>query len=344
MFGTLSAWFDRLSAFHALSSAERRDTHAFEKAFEDTVERAREALDRGDTEVSLAIWRETHRMPPGLARNAKTAMRLLLDLGQFDEAEAIVREGRRRRPSDPRFAIDAARIAHRRGDDAEETLRRCDTLRRKFPRAAEGYTIAAICLTSLGRDAEAGSLLRRAARKLPKDLEILGEYARHAESARDWAEALRRWEAGNARFDHLLCRGGIAHCLRELGKYEEATAFASETTRRFPRDPWAFAELAHVAAAADQPDEACRLWAEARRHFPFFLPAYADAAALAARNGREAEADSILGLAVNRFRWNLDLHLAYARQAAGDDDRAARWTLVSERFPDCQEAAEAMCR
>lgn len=332
MFQAVAEWLDRRRALRDLSAPGWTFAGGQDKAAEEKLDQARAAAGRGDVEVARSIWRDLRGTLAGPVRGSAAVIDLLIDLDLLDEAEAIAWDGRRRHPRQPRFAIAAARVAHRRGD-ATETLRRCELLRRAFPRVSEGYTIAARCLTTLGRGAEADAILRRGARKLPRDIEMQAEYARHAERTSDWPEALRRWEKANARFDNCLCRSGIAQSLRASRRYEEAAAVASETTERYPDDPWAFAELGHIAAAAGQLDQASRQWAETRRRFPFFVHAFTEGAALAARMGRMDEADAILTQAVDRFRWNRDLHLTWLRHARTSEARAERTAAVRRRFP-----------
>ena len=332
MFGSLTAWIDRRRILRDYAASEKAPPEMPVQALRSGLARAREALDRGDREAALTAWDDLRRLPAGQRHKNAMALTVMLDLGLFDEAAAAMRDGQRARRRDPFFAAGLAQTAHRRGDTAE-TLRLCADLRRRFPRRAEGYTLAAACL---GSDQAAEAILDRAVRKLPNDLEIHATYARHAERRLDWAKALRRWEAANRRFDNPPCRGGIAQCLRGLGRFAEAAAMASETCRRFPEDPWAYAELAHIAAAEGNADRSLELWADARRAFPFFLPAFDAAADLAIQRGNLAAADAVLTAGVSRFRWNLDMHLAHARIAEQRGDRATaseRWALAAARFP-----------
>jgi len=214
-------------------------------------------------------------------------------------------------------------------------------LRRKFPRVAEGYTIAATCFNELGRQQDAEAMFALGARKLPKDFEMSVQLARFASRRRDWPEALRRWETVRDQFDHVRGPCGVAECLREMGRYAEAETILAEASVRFPKDPWPLADLAQIATVRGDLDEAAKRWATARQTFPWFALGYARGAEVAQRAGREAEAEELLGTAVDRCRGDLGVHLEYARIADHRGDRAAaaeRWALVRERFPDCNEA------
>jgi tetratricopeptide (TPR) repeat protein len=269
-------------------------------------------------------------------------LQLLLKLGAFDEADAMMKEGRKRYPGFEHFSKGYVQVAQQRGDP-EEALRRCAVVRKKFPRLADGYTVAAECLTGLGRHDEAEAMIERAVRRVPSGLDLLVAYARQAERRLDWEEALRRWETVRAQFDHIYSHNGIAHCLRRIGRLDDAEKAAAETCKRFPEKPWAYATLADIAAARGDLDEAVRRWDTARRRCPSFAHAYKAGAAAERRAGRADKADSMLSLGVTMIRWDLDLHLQYAQSAHRRGDWAAaveRWALVRERFPDCDEARE----
>jgi uncharacterized protein HemY len=216
-------------------------------------------------------------------------------------------------------------------------------LRRKFPRVVEGYTVAAACLTRLGRENEADAMIEQAARRFPREFEIIVARARNAVRRKDWPNAFHRWESIRNQFDHFLGPVGMAQSLREMGRHAEAKELAMAASDQFPTVPWTYAELANIAAAEGDFNETRQHWETARSRCPDFVMAYTAGAEAARQVGQEAEADKILGLAVMRLRFNLDLHLEYVRNAhhRGDWDAATeRWALVSDRFPECTEARE----
>src|ERR1019366_3714233 len=181
---------------------------------------------------------------PKLSMTSEDALNLLIDLARFDQAELMIHEGRRRHPWHRAiYAAASARIAYGRGD-LEEALRRCETVRRKFPRLAAGYTIATVCFAGLDRPDDAEAMIGQAARKFPRDFDIVVAYARHAVRRKDWPEALRRWEDMRNRFDNFLGPLGMAQSLREMGHFAEAKELASKVCEDAPRVPWGYSELA----------------------------------------------------------------------------------------------------
>jgi tetratricopeptide (TPR) repeat protein len=268
---------------------------------------------------------------------------LAVDLGRYDEVEALIRDGRRHYPwHRVMFATVYARAAQGRGD-VGETLRRSEVLRRKFPRVPEGYTIAADCLAGLGRQKEAEDLIDQAARRFPNNFDIAVAHARYAERRKDWPQALNRWSAIQERFDHFLGPVGMAQSLREMGRSAEAREAATEAFDRFPKSPWPGVELARIATVEKDLPRAAECWEIVRERFPDFAVAYATGADVAKSMGLESEVDRILGLGVRRLRYDLALHLSYARSAERRGDTTAareRWALVRDRFPNCAEACE----
>ena len=96
-----------------------------------------------------------------------------------------------------------------------------------------------------------------------------------------------------------------------------------------------------IAIAEKDQDAVSTWWEYARERCPDFALAYTAGAEAARLAGRENEADQILELAVTRLRYDLGVHLEYARSRnsrSGGKPAAERWALVHERFPECEEA------
>src|SRR5262249_21570502 len=141
------------------------------------VDLAQRALKQGHREQAEEIWRQIRARFPGLSAISEGGLSLALDLGYYDEAEVMLQAGLRYYPNRKAlFATGMARVAYRRGDP-EEAVRRCKTLLRNFPDTADGYHIAATCLSSLGRHEEADAILVLGMSKLPTDVNIKVHYA-----------------------------------------------------------------------------------------------------------------------------------------------------------------------
>jgi tetratricopeptide (TPR) repeat protein len=242
-------WFDRHRVIRELRVFDEQVRGHSRTYLEDEIGRARDALFSGNQEEAFTIWSQMRRLFPTLSMTSKAGLALLLDLGAYDEADAMMRDGRRRYPGYADFAAGYAEVAHRRGD-LEEALLRCGIVRQKFPDTAKGYTIAAACLAGLDRHQEAEAIIERAVLRLPHDYDVLVEHARHAMRRQDWQEALQRWRIMKNSFDLPIAPINMAECLRLMGSYAEAGVIATETCERYPGNHWALSGLANIAAAA----------------------------------------------------------------------------------------------
>ena len=340
LLSTITRFLQRQRALGELRALDRQDGYLPGSYFKDEIARAADALAAGDSAQATRIWKDIRRIFPDESATSGVALRLLLDIGLFDEVEAMMIEGRRRYPSYAHFAIGYAQVACRRGD-LEKALQRCKMLRAKFSDAVEGYTVAIACLTSLGRNEEAGELIDLAVREFPHDFEVQAGHARYAMRRNDWPEALRRWEAIQSGFADPAISLSIAECLRVMGRYADAEERVTWVSNRIPGNVGIYFELARIADAKGDVELAVERWETVRRRYPFGAVGYVGGADALRRADREAEADALLHEGVTRLTTILDVHLEYSRaaQRRGDWPEAlARWALVRARFPDCDEA------
>jgi hypothetical protein len=83
-----------------LREVERQYSRDYEPGFTAQISRAREAFDRGDREQALAVWHKTRALFPELSMTSEGPLMLLLDLGAFDAADALMQTGWKRYPYD----------------------------------------------------------------------------------------------------------------------------------------------------------------------------------------------------------------------------------------------------
>jgi tetratricopeptide (TPR) repeat protein len=350
LFGFLTSWINRRRAFREFRVLGEQSRSDFRLYLEEEIREARKAFAAGDRERAITIWSKIRGLVQEPSQSSMPALSLLLDLGYFDQAEAMMQGCRKRYPHHAGFAVGCAEVAYRRGA-VQEALCRLRAVQRRFPSIGKGYTIATACLIKLGQLQEAEAMIEHAVRKLPQDLDVLVEYARLAERRQDWPEAIRRWKEAQQ-----VCRRSagmverhrepsvllsIAACIRSAGRYAEAEEVATRVLSQMPGYQSAYIELAHIATAKGDFDVAARHWSGIRKRSPLLAVAYTAGADATRRSGREAEADEILEQAVRRFRSDLAVHLAYARSAHRRADwptALERWGMVRERFPDCDEA------
>ena len=343
VFQVLKTWFDRRQAIRELRLAEIGHGSDFRPHFVIKIDIARRALKQGDRAQAVEIWRQVRAQFPGVSAISEEALGLALDLGYYDEAEVMLKDGPKYRPDREAYYLTGlARVAYRRGEP-EEAVRRCSVLLRRFPTTADGYHIGATCLSELGRHEEADALLARGLASLPTDFEINRHYAQLARQRRAWPEALSRWELMRGRFKDIAVPVGSAEALREMGRLAEAEEVLTDASRRHDESNRLIAEWANLATAKGDLTAAVQYWTKAVRLYPSFAMAYTRGAKAMREIGQEAEADELLCLAVRRIKTNLALHLEYARSAHRRRDwtaAAERWRLVRDRFPDSVEAQQ----
>ena len=132
---------------------------------------------------------------------------LLFAQGRFDEADAVILDGMARFPEEDALVISYAWSAHFKGDqDADwyEASNRWRVLNSTCPNVSLGANMLSFCLMRyLGKADEAECVLVDAMRRFPDDVDIAVQHARVADYKRDWAEAMRRWDALVARWPNV---------------------------------------------------------------------------------------------------------------------------------------------
>lgn len=336
------AWRDRRRALGELGKLQRRLAPIDDWVTDGQLEQARHALDRGDRAEAERMWLKASLSNPVRVRNAAPALKIVLELGRFDEAESLMTAGMKASPSAPYFHEGYAKVAQARGDYVE-AIKRWERARRKFPVNPAPYFNPAACLKELGRVDEAEALLARAVRKFPDDFDVAVEHARLAEFRRDWPEAIRRWDPAYQRYSSCMAGLGIARGLQESGKLDEAEKLLRDLRFRFPTDPHPAIALARLAQARGDMAEALQRWALVQERFPLMLYGHLDGARALSIAGRPEEAEQVLSGAIDRFKDEPLPMVEYARIAhrKGDWPEAdRRWQAVRARFPDRPEGYE----
>jgi len=342
LFEVLKSWFDGRRALRELRTTQGKRNTPYLGYFSDQITQAIIAFDGGAHDRAMQVWQEMHRTFPDLTITSAKALNLLIDMRRFDEADALILEGRSRYPRlKAMYAAAFARVAYRRGD-LEETLRRCESQRREFPKSADGYMIAANALRDHGRHEEGEAILGRGVLKLPDEMDLRVLYARSAMARRAWPEALPRWMEVRRRFkEHAVGAVGAAECLREMGRYSDAETILNDAHERFEMNPWPIVELANLADARGETDRAVEYWESLIRRLPSFEHAYVMGVAAMRKAGQEDKADELLRRMALRSPGDLGVQLEFARSAERGGDTAEavrRWARVCEEFPDCDEA------
>jgi tetratricopeptide (TPR) repeat protein len=171
-------------------------------------------------------------------------------------------------------------------------------------------------------------------KRFPRQPHYLEAYARAAERARDFDEAVRRWALVRKKFPGRTA-GYVAavSCLRQSGRLDEATALIRRAQALMPDDMTVILEAGRVVEAHGDWDEAYRYWYRVRTRHPgcFF-----GAAQALHKLGRTAEAEALLAEARHRYPIESGIAILNARIAGETGNTAEalkRWAFVRERFP-----------
>jgi predicted Zn-dependent protease len=305
MTGLFAAWRNWRERKEILRDIRRRQRDQQERnrfLVRDRLTEALAAIELNDHHKGTAIWTSTRERYPAEIRSSPHALEVLLKLKLYDEAEALMREGRKKHPGDVFFATGLASVALERGDYSA-ACSRYEAVRKRFPGAWIGYSLGAQALIASNRLEEADVVAEQSIKRFPHEISGFLEYARLAMRREDWAEALRRWEVIQDTFkDRVFGPLGRAQALIKLGRYEEADEVIATGRLRFPTDSGLLAESARCAQARGDVGEAVKRWKRRIERAPMEAHGYRDAARALKAMGEHAEAEAILQQAADRFR------------------------------------------
>src|SRR4051794_10431068 len=183
-----------------------------------------------------------------------------------------------------------------------------------------------------------GRALLLQAAKLLRDPGPLVEWALTAHHRRDWAEALKRWNAVRANFpDSGNAYSLGAAALRELGRLDEAEDLLRDAFERSPPDFSLFVERARIAEMRGDMTEAQQRWAALKAAFPRHSLGYTAEARALRHLGLMDAAEALLANALDLFPDDTGVGAEYAwlAQIARDWEGAVnRWEQLRSRHPD----------
>jgi len=285
-------------------------------------------------------WTESLNRYPKETRESPLALRVLLGLRRFDEAEALMDQGHKSHPRDVYFAQGLGEVALARGD-YDTAIERWSTLRRQFPGVVQGYVLGVEALLAKKRLEAAEALAEQAVKQFPDEMIAYLGYARVAVQRQDWERALQRGQPVRERFDWLAGYIGTAQAMIHLGRHDEAEALLADARVRFPMEPGPVAELARSAQAKGDAPAAAERWKHLVQRFPLHMHSCLEAAESLRELGATAEAEVILRKAIEHFpdeaRPMSELGMMLVR--ARDFTAAAEvWASMRAAFPDNEVA------
>jgi tetratricopeptide (TPR) repeat protein len=301
LFSAWHDWRERRDILCELRRQQANDREQFRFKVRDELEEALSALLLDDRLKATQIWTNVVARYPKETRASPLALQLLLKLGRFDEADALMRQGQKHYPGHAHFTLGLAAIAEQKGDHSE-AIERYAAARKRFPGVAQAYVAGVRMLAAKQRLDEAEALAVRTMKRFPSDIGGFIEHARIAVRRQDWTGALRRWQVIRDRFDgYSIGHVGCAQAMTRFKRFDEADEILSAAQIRFPGESSPATEAAHCAEARGDVSEAVRRWKRRTLCFPFELSGYSDAAAALERLNHADEAEATLRAAIDRF-------------------------------------------
>ena len=112
----LARWLDRRAALRDLRKRQREEEVVLVGQDSNPLLGARNAADAGDLATAAVLWDKARVQMPNVVLTSPDSMGIMLKLGRFDEAEAMMYVKRRRSRLDQSYLIGLAQVAEWRGD------------------------------------------------------------------------------------------------------------------------------------------------------------------------------------------------------------------------------------
>jgi tetratricopeptide (TPR) repeat protein len=332
-------WREQRSVLRDLKERQRDDELRLMGDELNPLHMAKLALERDELASAASRWEEARDRMPNFIYESDDSLVILLGLKRYDEAEALMHSGLRRNRHDRRWRKGLAKIAEHRGD-FEEAARRWRAAQAGGMETTEAWIHEGICLRALNRLDEADAVYLKILRMDSTDLGAQIERARVSDERRDFVQSEARWRALTEHHKHAFIAAGHARALAQLGRNDEADEVLERTAAIYPADLDIALARTHVAEARGDLVAACERWAELQRVQPYFKQGYTERARCLLSVDRQAEADAIMRIAIDRFPhddWPLleFANLAHYRQDW--PEAAARWEAFRSRFPNRDE-------
>ncbi len=329
-------WRYRQEVLRDLRRQQTIDSERDRFLVKDNLTYALSALERNDRRQATELWTKSLDRYPRETQASPLALKVLLGLRRFEEAEALLRKGQKNAPRDPYFAIGLADIAHAKGEH-DVAIERCAALRKQFPGVLQGYVVGAASLMIKDRLEEAEILTQKAITMFPEEVRGYIEHAYVATRRQDWQEALQRWQHVLNQFGHQSGYTCSAQAMIQLERYDEADAILSAALVRFPTETGPGAELARSAQARGDSPEAIKRWKRLVQRFPLHMLSCLWAAEALEILGEAAEAERILCEGVDHFPSDLPpiIHLGMLLLRHRQFQAAVEvYATMRQRFPE----------
>lgn len=332
-------WREQRAVLKELKHRQRQEEAILADDNRNPLYLAKLAVERDQLETASLRWDEARRTMPNVVLESDDSLPILLGLKRYEEAEALMDQGRQHSPRNRRWLRALARIAQHRGD-YEEAVRRWKAAQDSTMDTTEAWLNEATCLRFLGRHDEAEAVYDEVIRRRPDDLGALTERAKTSDERRDWLKSEARWRPLAERYKIGFVFAAYGRVLGELGRFDEAEGILDHSRAMFPANLDTAITRAHLAERRGDMTAACERWAELHRVAPYFQQGYHDWAECLLSVERHTEADSVMRDAIQRFpneSWPLFEYANLAHRRQDWKEAASRWEAFRRQFPDREE-------
>ena len=192
---------------------------------------AKSAQKQGHVLRALKLWDQVATEFPGISDGYLGAADILCQLGRLEDAQNVLLPAVRMFPSSLEVAQRNAWIAHYR-KDWEESARRWQDIRQRFPQYAVGYLGGAATLQASGNLRRAEALIEEGLECFVDNFRLMMDRARFASMRHDYDEAVERFERIHALHpQEEQLYPGYASALVSAGKSKDADALLESTGR-----------------------------------------------------------------------------------------------------------------
>ncbi len=223
---------------------------------------------------ALDYWQLVHKRFPEFRPAYIQGGRALLEVGNFEEAEAIFKVSSEKWPKDRQPLEGLAQTSQHLGKWSE-ALKRWQRIIDKFPENIDSYIKKGNVFIQLGKFVEAEEMFSKAAHKFPNAPQPLEGFARIAQRQLRWSKALERWEKVSKPFpENIQAHIQKGNILIELGKFGEAESTFKEAAAKWPHRPAALEGIVRTLQSQSKLIQALSASEKLLEDFPNHLPAY----------------------------------------------------------------------
>ena len=290
----------------------------------------------GDWELALERWSEAiAKFPENVIFQVEKG-NVLINLSQFDEAEAVFQQLIEKYPNEPSGYEGYARLNHNNAD-FKLALKRWSEAVVKFPENIVFQVEKGNALINLSRFDEAEAVFQQLIEKYPDRPSGYEGCARLAQSLGDWELALKRWSEAVVKFPgksgFQVKKGNV---LINLSRFDEADAVFQQLIEKYPNRPSGYEGCAMVAHYLADWELALERWENAIAKLPDYFNFYLQKGDVLANLFRYEEAEiwwqKVIALYPDRHE-GLFRSAALARRLGNRELALQTFERAIEKFP-----------